>query len=71
MSNFPLPDTVIIKVVGYLIGFIGAILVFCGGLIGYIFQSYKYQNGKEHKNLFDKADDYGERISKIEGKLKL
>lgn len=66
-----LQDTIIIKVAGYLIGVIGAIIVFCGGLIGYIFQSHKQQNGKEHENLFKKTDQHGVDIANIKRKLKL
>ena len=64
-------NTFLLKASGYILGAVGTIIVFCGGLVSYIFKSAKKQNDAEHSILFDKAGDHSERISKIEGKLKL
>lgn len=66
-----LQDSSIFKVISYLMGIIGTVLFFCGGLIIYIFQSDKKQNRAEHNKLFDKSDRNEDRISKIEGRLKM
>ena len=66
-----LQDAIIPKIVSYLLGVIGSLLFFGGVLAAYIYKSDKHQNGLEHGKLFEKTDDHGERISKIEGKLKM
>ena len=71
MSNIPVQDPFLIKTIGCLISIIGIVLVFCGGLIGYVFQSHRKQNSDEHRELFTQAKDNGENIAKIEGRLKL
>jgi hypothetical protein len=66
-----LQDGFIFKAISYLLGIIGTVLLFCGGLIIYIFQSDKKQNRAEHNKLFDKSDSNEDRISRIEGRLKM
>lgn len=64
-------NDLLLKVAGYIIASVGAALVFCGGLIGYIWQSHKKQNSDEHDNLFTKTDEQGNEISEIKGALGL
>ena len=66
-----LQDGFIFKAISYLLGIIGTVLLFCGGLIIYIFQSDKKQNRAEHNKLFYKSDSNEDRISRIEGRLKM
>jgi hypothetical protein len=71
VQNIHLQDGFIFKAISYLLGIIGTVLFFCGGLIIYIFQSDKKQNRAEHNKLFDKSDSNEDRISRIEGRLKM
>jgi len=57
-----------LQIAGWLIGLIGTLFIFSGGLIGYIFNQHKKTDEREHGKLFDKTDDHETRISKIEGK---
>lgn len=59
--------TYLLKVIGWLIGGIGSIVVLCGGLVGYIWSTFRRQNHGEHRKLFDKTDEHETRISHIEG----
>ena len=66
-----LQDSIIFKIVSYLLGTVGSLLFFGGVLASYIYRSGRKQNDVEHGKLFEKTDDHSERISKIEGKLKM
>jgi len=72
MSNLSLQELIFLfKIITYFIGIIGGIIVFSISAIGFFFRSDRKRNYTEHQNLFAKTDDNGERIAKIEGKLKL
>jgi uncharacterized membrane protein len=58
-----LPNDVIIQIAGWLIGIVGALLIFCGGLAGYIFNRHvrdndvQFGNNREdHKVIFERLD---------------
>lgn len=71
MQHLPLQDNLIIKIAGYILVIVGPIISFCGILISYIYATDRKQDRADHKKLFEKSDNHGERISKIEGKFKL
>ena len=72
MSNLSTQEIMFLFKIGtYLLGIIGVVIVFSISAIGFFFKSDRKRNYTEHQNLFAKTDDHGERIAKIEGKLKL
>jgi len=66
-----LQGDVIIKIAGVVLSVVGPVVVFSGGLIAYIFNTYRSQNQEEHRNLFKKSDEHGTDIARIKGRLKL
>jgi protein-S-isoprenylcysteine O-methyltransferase Ste14 len=56
-------NDIVIKIVGWIVGGVGTILVFCGGLIGYIFSRHvkdndtQFANNREdHKIIFERLN---------------
>ena len=72
MSNLSIQEIMFLfKIVTYLLGIIGGFIILCVSVIGFFFKSDRRRNHEDHQSLFTKTDDHGERIAKIEGKLKL
>ncbi len=65
-----LSDAFILKFAGYVLGFVGSLIIFSGGLAGYIFASHRKKNDEEHRELFKKSDKISEKISVVIGELK-
>lgn len=57
----------IFESIGWAASVIGPVIIFAGGLIAFIFITHQKTNNEQHKELFDRTKDHGERISTIEG----
>lgn len=72
MPKFSIQELIyILQIISKLVGAIFSVLVVNLGVAVFIYKSDRKRNEKEHTTLFQKSDDQGERISKIEGKLDL
>jgi len=71
MPNLSLQELVFLfKIINYLMGVIGIIIVLSGGVIAYIYKSDRKQNATEHGNLFKRTEYHGEEISELKTEIK-
>jgi len=71
MSKLSLQEIIFLfKIVGYIFGGSGILLVLSWGLVSYIFTSHRKQNTDEHRELFKKTDYHGEKISELSNEMK-
>lgn len=63
-------DEIIIKIVGYLLGLVGSLLLFGGGIIAYIFKRHVSENDRVNKENREDHKEIYRRIRDIENKKK-
>lgn len=71
MQNLSLQELVFLfKIISYLVGVIGIVIVFSGGVIAYTYKSDRKQNSDEHRNLFKRTEEIAELRTEIKNAVK-